>query len=106
MDAGVQHERDPANACRPAASFGPGIEFERVRTALAEAEEVLNHRVIGLEQYLEALDEQDACVDMESDGALQRSDGPSGTGSPAGISLLRRPRLGLERSRLDAGMML
>ncbi|WP_326778916.1 hypothetical protein [Streptomyces sp. NBC_01445] len=48
-------------------------EFERVRTALAEAEEVLNHRVIGLEQYLEqyleALDEQDACVDMESGGA-------------------------------------
>ncbi|MFI9780534.1 hypothetical protein ACIHCV_38670 [Streptomyces sp. NPDC051956] len=32
-------------------------ELERARTALAEAEEVLNHRVIGLEQYLEALDE-------------------------------------------------
>ncbi|MFI6289527.1 hypothetical protein ACIBCM_33130 [Streptomyces sp. NPDC051018] len=34
-------------------------EFELVRAALAEAEEVLNHRVIGLEQYLEALTEQD-----------------------------------------------
>jgi hypothetical protein len=44
-------------------------EFERVRTALAEAEEVLNHRVIGLEQYLEALAEQDASADVESGGA-------------------------------------
>ncbi|MER5481576.1 hypothetical protein ABT026_32100 [Streptomyces sp. NPDC002734] len=35
-------------------------EFERVRAALTEAEEVLNQRVIGLEQYLEALAEQDA----------------------------------------------
>ncbi|MEV7238337.1 hypothetical protein AB0N06_31665 [Streptomyces sp. NPDC051020] len=35
-------------------------EFERVRAALAEAEEVLNHRVIGLEQYLESLAERDA----------------------------------------------
>jgi hypothetical protein len=34
-------------------------EYERVRAALAEAEEVLNHRVICLEQYLEALTEQD-----------------------------------------------
>lgn len=34
-------------------------EFERARAALAEAEEVLNHRVIGLEQYLEALAEHD-----------------------------------------------
>lgn len=35
-------------------------EFERVRAALAGAEELLNRRVIGLEQYLEALAEQDA----------------------------------------------
>jgi hypothetical protein len=35
-------------------------ELERVRAALTEAEEVLRHRVIGLEQYLEALAEQDA----------------------------------------------
>jgi len=35
-------------------------ELERVRAALAEAEEVLQRRVIGLEQYLEALAEADA----------------------------------------------
>ncbi|MER8011094.1 hypothetical protein [Streptomyces sp. NPDC094149] len=35
-------------------------ELERVRAALAEAEEVLRCRVIGLEQYLEALAEEDA----------------------------------------------
>ncbi|QEU88998.1 hypothetical protein [Streptomyces viridosporus] len=35
-------------------------ELERVRAALAEAEEVLRCRVIGLEQYLEALAEADA----------------------------------------------
>jgi hypothetical protein len=29
-------------------------ELEQLRAALAEAEEVLRHRVIGLEQYLEA----------------------------------------------------
>ncbi|MFB7136390.1 hypothetical protein ACFCZY_33050 [Streptomyces sp. NPDC056237] len=34
-------------------------EFERVQAALAEAKEVMNHRVIGLEQYLEALAGQD-----------------------------------------------
>lgn len=35
-------------------------ELERVRAALVEAEEVLRRRVIGLEQYLEALAEADA----------------------------------------------
>jgi hypothetical protein len=35
-------------------------ELERVRAALAEAEEVLRHRVIGLEQCLEVLAGQDA----------------------------------------------
>ena len=30
-------------------------EFERLRAALADAEEVLNRRVIGLEEYLETL---------------------------------------------------
>ncbi|MBB4902700.1 hypothetical protein [Streptomyces griseomycini] len=35
-------------------------ELERVRAALADAEEVLRRRVIGLEQYLEALAEADA----------------------------------------------
>ncbi len=35
-------------------------ELERVQAALAEAEEVLRRRVIGLEQYLEALAEEEA----------------------------------------------
>ncbi|MBK3523891.1 MULTISPECIES: hypothetical protein [Streptomyces] len=35
-------------------------ELERVRAALADAEEVLRRRVIGLEQYLEALAEEEA----------------------------------------------
>ncbi|MDQ0990973.1 hypothetical protein QFZ74_002201 [Streptomyces sp. V3I7] len=35
-------------------------ELERVRAALADAEEALSRRVIGLEQYLEALAEADA----------------------------------------------
>jgi hypothetical protein len=45
-------------------------EFERVRAALAEAEEVLRHRVIGLEQYLEALAEQDASAAVEAAGVV------------------------------------
>ncbi|MFE6284527.1 hypothetical protein [Streptomyces sp. NPDC057877] len=39
------------------------VKLERVRAALAEAEEVLRHRTIGLEQYLEALAEEDAPVE-------------------------------------------
>jgi hypothetical protein len=35
-------------------------ELERLREALVEAEEVLRRRVIGLEQYLEALAEEEA----------------------------------------------
>ncbi|MER6137079.1 hypothetical protein [Streptomyces sp. NPDC001815] len=35
-------------------------ELERVRADLADAEEVLRRRVIGLEQYLEALAEEEA----------------------------------------------
>jgi len=36
-----------------------GAELERVQASLADAEEVLSRRVIGLEQYLEALAEAD-----------------------------------------------
>src|SRR5687767_6550443 len=49
---------------------GLRAEFERVRAALAEAEEVLQHRVIGLEQYLEALAEQNASASVEAPGAV------------------------------------
>jgi hypothetical protein len=38
----------------------PEAELEKLRAALAEAEEVLRHRVIGLEQYLKALAEADS----------------------------------------------
>ncbi|MEV6683331.1 hypothetical protein AB0N09_41755 [Streptomyces erythrochromogenes] len=39
----------------PARVEEPRAESERVRAALADAEEVLNRRVIGLEEYLETL---------------------------------------------------
>lgn len=55
-------------------------ELERVQAALVEAEEVLNHRVIGLEQYLEALAEQDASVGVEPDRPAVAGDG---IGEPA-----------------------
>ncbi|MFB9399116.1 hypothetical protein [Streptomyces echinatus] len=38
-------------------------ELEQVRAALVEAEEVLRRRVIGLEQYLEALAEEEASAE-------------------------------------------
>ncbi|MEU5095876.1 hypothetical protein [Streptomyces sp. NPDC020996] len=50
-------------------------ELERVQTALVEAEEVLRRRVIGLEQYLEALAEADAPA-VVTDGSSQK--GPVG----------------------------
>jgi hypothetical protein len=46
-------------------------ELEQVRAALADAEEVLRRRVIGLEQYLEALAEEDAPA-VVADGVSQR----------------------------------
>lgn len=45
-------------------------ELERVRTDLADAEEVLRCRAIGLEQYLEALAEADAPA-VVADGVSQ-----------------------------------
>ncbi|MGW9497366.1 hypothetical protein ACWG5P_23735 [Streptomyces prasinus] len=56
-----------------------GAELERVRTVLADAEEVLRRRSIGLEQYLEALAEADApavVVDGRSSGRPVRPAGP------------------------------
>ncbi|ANP52186.1 hypothetical protein J2Z21_009466 [Streptomyces griseochromogenes] len=54
-------------------------EPERARLALADAEEVLRRRVIGLEQYLEALAETDAPAvpsDDRSQGMKVRPAGP------------------------------
>ncbi|MFE7985799.1 hypothetical protein ACFUZA_27035 [Streptomyces cellulosae] len=46
-------------------------ELARIQAALAETEEVLRRRVIGLEQYLEALAEADAPA-VVTDGASQK----------------------------------
>jgi hypothetical protein len=48
----------------------------RVRAALAEAEEVLRHRVIGLEQYLEALAEADAPAVVAGGSSQEKPVGP------------------------------
>ncbi|MFB7530946.1 hypothetical protein ACFC0C_22370 [Streptomyces sp. NPDC056178] len=60
-------------------------EFERIRAALADAEEMLNHRVMGLEQYLEALAEQDASVEVEPDR-------PAAAGGGVGEPVVVGPR--------------
>ena len=61
-------------------------EFERVRAALAEAEDVLNHRVIGLEQYLEALAEHDVFAAADGCGgpaaAEARAEEPASVAEP------------------------
>ncbi|MFF8479115.1 hypothetical protein [Streptomyces sp. NPDC015414] len=51
-------------------------ELERVRAALAEAEELLRRRVIGLEQYLEALAEADAPAVVTDGSSQKKSVGP------------------------------
>ncbi|GAA4944372.1 hypothetical protein GCM10023238_08050 [Streptomyces heliomycini] len=59
-------------------------ELEQVRAALAAAEEVHRHRVIGLEQYLEALAEGGAPVEMAVDGVAEEAGrAASGGASPA-----------------------
>ncbi|CAM5472536.1 MarR family transcriptional regulator OS=Streptomyces griseomycini OX=66895 GN=FHS37_007771 PE=4 SV=1 [Streptomyces griseomycini] len=51
-------------------------ELEQVRAALAAAEEVHRHRVIGLEQYLEALAEGGAPVEMAVEVPQKKPVGP------------------------------
>ncbi|MFF7146391.1 hypothetical protein [Streptomyces nodosus] len=51
-------------------------ELERVRAALADTEEVHRRRVIGLEQYLEALAEEDAPVDVTGEVSRGKPAGP------------------------------
>ncbi|MFJ4821593.1 hypothetical protein [Streptomyces sp. NPDC088801] len=51
-------------------------ELERVRAALADAEEVHRRRVIGLEQYLEALAEEHAPTDVADEGPRRKPAGP------------------------------
>ncbi|MEU3664502.1 hypothetical protein AB0E77_32930, partial [Streptomyces sp. NPDC032940] len=51
-------------------------ELERVRAALADAEEVHRRRVIGLEQYLEALAEEDAPADVAGEVPRKKPVGP------------------------------
>ncbi|AMW15081.1 hypothetical protein A4E84_28845 [Streptomyces qaidamensis] len=51
-------------------------ELERVRAALADAEEALRRRVIGLEQYLEALAEADAPAEVIGGVSQRKPVGP------------------------------
>ncbi|MFL1906083.1 hypothetical protein ACJWDR_44445 [Streptomyces tauricus] len=51
-------------------------ELEVVRAALADAEEVHRRRVIGLEQYLEALAEEGAPADVVGEVPRRRAVGP------------------------------
>jgi hypothetical protein len=51
-------------------------ELERVQADLADAEEVLRHRVIGLEQYLEALAEEEAPAMVIGGPSRRRPVGP------------------------------
>ncbi|WP_060888430.1 hypothetical protein [Streptomyces caniscabiei] len=51
-------------------------ELERVRAALADAEELHRRRVIGLEQYLEALAEEDAPADAVGGVSQRKPVGP------------------------------
>jgi hypothetical protein len=51
-------------------------ELERVRTDLADAEEVLGRRVIGLEQYLEALAEEEAPAVVVGGSSQRKPVGP------------------------------
>ncbi|UYQ66330.1 hypothetical protein [Streptomyces peucetius] len=51
-------------------------ELERVRAALADAEEVHGRRVIGLEQYLEALTEEEAPVHVTGEVSRRKPVGP------------------------------
>ncbi|WP_240468021.1 hypothetical protein [Streptomyces dangxiongensis] len=51
-------------------------ELERVRAALADAEEVHRRRVIGLEQYVEALAEEDAPAGVAGEVSRRKPVGP------------------------------
>ncbi|MFE7909915.1 hypothetical protein [Streptomyces albogriseolus] len=51
-------------------------ELERVRAALADAEEAPRRRVNGLEQYLEALVEEGADPDVADEGPGRMPTGP------------------------------
>ncbi|MFC9855805.1 hypothetical protein [Streptomyces prasinus] len=51
-------------------------ELERVRAVLADAEEVHRRRVIGLEQYLEALAEENAPADVVGEVPRRKPVGP------------------------------
>jgi hypothetical protein len=87
-----------------------GGELERVRAALADAEEVLRRRVIGLEQYLEALAEADAPAvvsEGRSSGMPVRPAGPR-TAVPhqkdsAGVEVLPVDYQALMAAVLEAG---
>lgn len=51
-------------------------ELRRVRADLADAEEVLRHRAIGLEQYLEALAEEEQPAEIVVGVSQRKPVGP------------------------------
>lgn len=65
-------------------------ELERVKEALAEAEEVLRHRAIGLEQYLEALAEQEAPAVVEPGGSAAAEESTPDAGREPRRSVARK----------------
>ncbi|MBQ0988454.1 hypothetical protein KBZ10_28915 [Streptomyces sp. F63] len=82
-------------------------ELERVRAALAEAEEVLRRRVIGLEQYLEALAEAEALPEVTDAASKKKPVGsrravPHRQDAP-GVEVLSVEYQGLMAAAVEAG---
>jgi hypothetical protein len=82
-------------------------ELVRVRTDLAEAEEVLRRRVIGLEQYLEALAEDEAPAVVAAGASPRKPVGPRRAvphrENAAGVEDLSVDYQALMVAALDAG---
>ncbi|MHB9859001.1 hypothetical protein [Streptomyces sp. YIM S03343] len=82
-------------------------ELERVRAALADAEEVLRCRVIGVEQYLEALAEEDAPAMAVGGVSRRKPVGPRRAvphrQNAAGVEELSSDYQGLMAAALEAG---
>ncbi|MCX5367254.1 hypothetical protein OG864_52310 [Streptomyces sp. NBC_00124] len=82
-------------------------ELVRLRTDLADAEEVLRRRVIGLEQYLEALAEDEAPAVVAVGSSRKRPTGPRRAvphrENAAGVEDLSVDYQALMAAALDAG---
>ncbi|MEU1707586.1 hypothetical protein ABZ478_19590 [Streptomyces sp. NPDC005706] len=82
-------------------------ELDRVRAALTNAEEVHRRRVIGLEQYLEALAEEDAPADVTGEVLRRKPVGPRRAGphrqNATGVKELSPDYQVLMTAAVDAG---